>query len=576
MTALTRTLFVGSSVATALFGGASVAAASESPAPTQHFLGSRAAHLSAAGLPARGVKDLLKEIEAVAGADHRAATEGRVDRLEKALKPMFEAMPKDSQNTIDAASVRFLLHRVFVQRHGWFVNGLDNGGGTWGSASPADVFKGHANEHHELFSTNLAHGFSLHQVAVFAATLETLVHRESLERLEAAFRVLGLVKNEELSDEESQEAITAYMLMYVQGANLTAVTPRKYDEMKSLATEAYPTWPDTVDFVQGVRLRILEDTTDEERHTWRTSLKVVEEVAERYGRWQDKECHVLKNMLVGMEQPGTGRVRLQDFYGDTLSNNSWQFVESVPYLRQLGALDDSNPEQLSVIIPNYLNSPANCVASSKFYSVCCIDECDGLLGHLENEIAAPDATPGRIIEIVSALSSDTVRAPRKLSASLSARLEQIASHHGGRVPLHGRLFAQWLHHVYPRECPYPHLAGMTNPLTQEEWLEHTDEPIMAGEDEIRALLSQSKDKAASGEKEEALELPWLHQEELFVNSPSLPKTTSSSTGGTLMVLVTGLLAVVAVGLRAYSGEDVPLKKVNKDCVADRSNHKYYV
>merc|ERR1719183_822705 len=172
-----------------------------------------------------------------------------------------------------------------------------------------------------------------------------------------------------------------------------------------------------------------------------------------------------------MEIPGTGRVALSDFYAPALQNSTWNFVESVPYLRQLGALDESNPQQPAVIIPNYLNAPTNCVASSKFYSVCCIDQCEDLLGTLENKIAAPDATPARILEIVSALSSDTVQAPRSLPASLAQRLEDIAAHHGGLVPLHGRLFAQWLHHAYPRECPFPHVSGTTNPLTQEQWLE---------------------------------------------------------------------------------------------------------
>merc|ERR1719343_1639826 len=30
---------------------------------------------------------------------------------------------------------------------------------------------------------------------------------------------------------------------------------------------------------------------------------------------------------------------------------------------------------------------------------------------------------------------------------------QIGKRHAGKVPPHGRLFAQWLHHAYPRECP---------------------------------------------------------------------------------------------------------------------------
>jgi len=561
----------------ALLASSCVAAvASASEQPKQHFLGSRAAHLSAAGLNAHGVKDMLKEIEAVAGTDHRMATEGRVDRLEKALKPMFAAMPKDAKGAMNAAGVRYLLHRLFVQRHGWFVNGLDNDGSAWNSASPADVFKGHADDHHELFNSKLDNGFSLHQVAVFAATLETLVHSESLERLEAAYRVLGFMKNEQLSDSESQEAISAYMLMYVQGSNLTSVTSAMYEEMKSVATEAYPTWPDTVEFVQGVRQRIMEDTEGEERNNWRTSLKVVEEVAERYGRWQDKECHVLKDKLVGMEHAGTGRVRLQDFYGSALTEESWQFVESVPYLRQLGALDESNPEEPSVIIPNYLNSPANCVASSKFYSVCCIDECEGLLGHLEKKIEAPDATPERIVDIVSELTSNTVKVSRKLSESLTEKLNQIASHHNGRVPLHGRLFAQWMHHAYPRECPYPHLSGTTNPLTQEEWMESTDVPLTAGEDDIRALLQKVEEqKVQTSGSADVSELPWSHQEELFVHSHDLPEKTSSRMGSTLLSMAAFSLACAAFVVRTYGG-DVPLKKPSKDFVVDRDNHKYYV
>merc|ERR1719413_222807 len=91
------------------------------------------------------------------------------------------------------------------------------------------------------------------------------------------------------------------------------------------------------------------------------------------------------------------------------------------------------------------------------------------------------ASPGRIAELVAGLPSDTVDAPRNLSEPLLSRLGEIADHHNGLVPLHGRLFAQWLHHAYPLECPYPHEAGTTNPsawtqdseqVTEEEILEH--------------------------------------------------------------------------------------------------------
>merc|ERR1719401_2807373 len=139
-------------------------------------------------------------------------------------------------------------------------------------------------------------------------------------------------------------------------------------------------------------------------------VNVLEEVGMQYGLWQNQECQALKRTLMDIERPGSGRVPLASFYGSALNNGSWQFMESVPYLRQLGALDDSDPSRMSVIIPNYINSPSNCVASSKFYSVCCIDECEALLGSLETHIAAPQASAARIIELVSDLSSPTVQA----------------------------------------------------------------------------------------------------------------------------------------------------------------------
>merc|ERR1719277_492235 len=95
------------------------------------------------------------------------------------------------------------------------------------------------------------------------------------------------------------------------------------------------------------------------------------------------------------------------------------------------------------------------------------------MGHLERNVAGPTAEPNQIVELVSSLPSDTMATPRNLSAALLRRLNEVAAHHSGRVPLHGRLFAQWMHHAYPRECPFPHEAGTTNPQTPDEWMRET-------------------------------------------------------------------------------------------------------
>merc|ERR1719299_207701 len=115
----------------------------------------------------------------------------------------------------------------------------------------------------------------------------------------------------------------------------------------------------------------------------------------------------MKASLLKMEEKGTGRVRLSDFYKPALDGN-WQFQESVAYLRQLGALDETDPEKPRVIIPNFVTSPSNCIASSSFYSVCCMNECEGLLGHLEEQLATPEATSTDIARIVSNLPSSSV------------------------------------------------------------------------------------------------------------------------------------------------------------------------
>ena len=63
------------------------------------------------------------------------------------------------------------------------------------------------------------------------------------------------------------------------------------------------------------------------------------------------------------------------------------------YLRELGALDESSSSDPRVMIPNYLISQTNCIASSDYYSVCCIDECESLMGKIELAVGAPKASP---------------------------------------------------------------------------------------------------------------------------------------------------------------------------------------
>merc|ERR1712048_1423260 len=103
-------------------------------------------------------------------------------------------MPKDSAGGMQPDAVRYVLHRLFVDRHGWYVKGLRPEGEAWNTSSPADIFIEHGGKDvHNLFIERLSsHTFNLHHTAVLAATLESFVHTEAIERLDVAYRLANL------------------------------------------------------------------------------------------------------------------------------------------------------------------------------------------------------------------------------------------------------------------------------------------------------------------------------------------------------------------------------------------------
>merc|ERR1719399_167338 len=165
------------------------------------------------------------------------------------------------------------------------------------------------------------------------------------------------------------------MSALILGENLTKMS--LYDARSNNADmpQLFLGWRDTQKFVRRIRSNITQN--GEKGLDFSSLAKVVKVVGEEFGTFQDIECRQLKDSLMKLEFGGSGRVKLSDFYRPSLDGH-WQFQESVPYLRQLGALDESDPNSMSVIMVNYLHSQTNCVASSGYYAVCCKDECEDL------------------------------------------------------------------------------------------------------------------------------------------------------------------------------------------------------
>jgi len=451
---------------------------------------------------------LLEEIE---GALGQGSTARRVARLQAALVPMYTALPKNKHGNLGHASVRYALHRLFVQRHGWYIRGLEPSGDSFNSSSPTEALDEKLPTFvQSLFENRLnGHGFNLHDSAVFAATLEHLIHQEASDVTKRAYKHNNLAEDAVLSQQQVDLVLDTYMKIYIAGDEAVDFSDADF-------TASYPGWDDTKDFVRDMRKNVVYS---EGSHNASSAFKpdlvtrIVDEVAQHYGVFQDSECKQMKADLMKYGDKDTGLLTLSNFYQAALDHGSQQYNEPKDYLRELGALDETDPKNPFVMVPNYVNSKSNCIATSSLYSVCCINECESLLGHLEREIATPDADPKLVADVVSNMPSSSVEAPRALSAPLMYRLNEIADGHDGTVPLHGRLFGQWMHHAFPRECPFPHVSGTKNPRTPDEWMaQYGEEATMASELEMQRIVSEA---ASKNQTYVVKSLQWSHEEELI-------------------------------------------------------------
>jgi hypothetical protein len=484
---------------------------------------------------------LMNKVSEMLRGNEGALSEDHLTRIEDGLRTTVKAMPTNKEGKLDHSAVRFTLHSYFVQRHAWYVRGLsDVGEGGFKLSSPGrSTFQDRVEEFVQgIFEQRFGnHGLGLREMALLVATFENLVHQETMQRLNYTYKVLEkekvMVAVREMNASQVETVMETYMMSYILRMDFSRLRSGigALHLVRERIPAIYPAWGETKAFLQDV---LAQNSQHRSFFTHSDVEDIIGQVGDQYGRWQDRECHDLKRRLLVLEDKsiginGSGRVRIADFYRSAMNDGNWQFVESKEYLTQLGALDVSDPSIPRVIIPNYINSPSNCVAGSKYYSVCCINECDDLLDNLEHTFAAPTAPPMEIARVVANLGSSTVPAGRNLNPILLGRLEEIARHHGGQVPLHGRLFAQWLHHAYPRECPYPHITGSVRAQRVDEVSRETQRvPTLSKQELKQAVEMTSADEETSeyGGSDEVT--VWSHHEELYVSGGASASAVNSA------------------------------------------------
>merc|ERR1719506_3460238 len=145
---------------------------------------------------------------------------------------MFTALTKNENGKLGSAAAGYALHRVFVQRHGWFIRALEpqgNAMAAWNSSTPTSILEERVPTHiQELFEKRLGeHGLDVKSLSILAATLEHLVHTEALDRLRVSYLAKNFKQDDVLSEEEAIQVLDMYMAIYILGFvhnNLGALT----------------------------------------------------------------------------------------------------------------------------------------------------------------------------------------------------------------------------------------------------------------------------------------------------------------------------------------------------------------
>jgi len=462
------------------------------------------------------------------------------------MQSTYSALPKHSNGNLGHQSIRYLLHRFFIEQHGWYIKGLEPSteapapqmSSYWLPSYLQGVLQQHVGEN----------GVDLHAVAALAVSLEYIIGREATSRFNTIRKTFDMPRNATV--EQFIEALSAFMMVFHEDVSLLAVSKPELQQKITFFRAHYEYWKQASDFIndefqKGAQLTD-QGSVDVER-----SAQIVQTLNSQFYRLNDRQCRDLKKLLISSEEV-PGRIKLTSFYNMTHFTD-WDFDETPAYLRRLGALEEAESGVQRVITTNYIQSLPNCIDSSNFFSVCCRNECEDLMAHLEGNLSAPLADSELLLQLAAALPSDTVTAPRKIPKSLQDRLKQIADVHHGQVPLHGRLFAQWMHHAFPRECPYPHTSGSAHPFTANEWMQQKGEAIKFQSHEhikefVRSVCGSHGDCETLGSTKPN-DLPWSTEEELplvIVNHQDSSQAISSDKADNPSLSLQSLAILVVV------------------------------
>lgn len=506
------------------------------------------------------IREVEADLQATLAELFQGSANSRLSKIETSTWQTFQALPKNELGRLAPPAVRYIVHNYFAKEHGWLITGLEPHGMQLKASEVHEVSI--LQDKAPLLVENLLeakqgnHGLAFADIVAMIAVLEQLMFDESVTLLQAAYRLNGVSNQEAIALDVLHKVLQSYLILFGQGAKANlhdakhhrlVVESRQRPELEVFEADTVLNF----EFARRHRMNPFVPRT----YSFQEVAEILEVLSQQYGKWQNVECRDMKAHLVELDPEGLGRVPLGLFYAQP-QGSVYHFSESVDYLRKTGALDETSAGSPKVIIENYIVGPSNCIASSSYYSVCCLSGCDEIFGELEKQIQGPAASPQRLLALISNMSEQA------LSESLTEKLDTIAAHHGGQVPLHSRLFAQWLHFAFPHECPFPSVVESSVALTASEWL---DGKKLASAEERKSHVEASSASVAPSAEDFDIDRRWSDHEVLPVlGEAKSPMMQFGSGVVRLMVQLAVIVLVLRSALSAWRSSSAVHDVVKKD------------
>jgi hypothetical protein len=225
--------------------------------------------------PAVSVEEVEKNLFEELASTFRAGDVGHEDhvaRLEGAFHKMYAAAPQQSDGTLTPTVVRYILHRFFVKEHGWNIRGLEPGTSAMNISAGYVVSNnsmqiGRANmsfqqfqdwvpAYLQRFMAQLHKGkdLNLHEVAVIASTLESLVHKEAVSYLERAYSSMEIPFSELLNSESAREILDIWLMIFILGGRFNIKGKAKATKAHTYFVKKLKDWGSMQDWVHQLQV----------------------------------------------------------------------------------------------------------------------------------------------------------------------------------------------------------------------------------------------------------------------------------------------------------------------------------